>query len=105
MGVMKEIWQGSKILTKCAWFGSKFVIKNTPAALGMLWEVKKEINSALAQGLHDVKIEYKRNQLENKINQLNSPNKPINNVDDIAIRINDAVKKAQDAAREGRGNA
>lgn len=104
MSVIKEIWQGSKILTKCAWLGSKFVIKNTPAALGMLWEVKKEINSALAQGLHDVKIEYKRNQLENKINQLNSPIKPINNMDDIAMRVNDALKKVQDAEK-GKRNA
>ena len=104
MGVIKEIWQGSKILTKCALLGSKFVIKNTPAALGMLWEVKKEINSALAQGLHDVKVEYKRNQLETKIQRLNSPIKPINNMDDIAMRVNDALKKAQDV-KEGKRNA
>lgn len=104
MGIMKEIWQGFKILIQCSWLGGKFIAKNTPAALGMLWEVKKELNSALAQGLHDVKIEYKRNQLENKINQLNSPIKPINNMDDIAMRINDTLKKAQDA-KEGKRNA
>lgn len=104
MGVMKEIWQGSKILTKCAWLGSKFVIKNTPAALGMLWEVKKELNSALAQGLHDVKVEYKRNQLETKINQLNSHIKTINNIDDFAMNVQELSKKAREA-QEGRSNA
>lgn len=104
MSVMKEVWQGVKILTQFSWLGSKFVVKNTPAALGMLWEVKKEINSALAQGLHDVKVEYKRNQLETKINQLNSPFKPINNMDDFAMRVEDILKKAQDA-KEGKGNA
>lgn len=104
MSVMKEVWQGIKILTQFSWLGSKLVVKNTPAALGMLWEVKKEINSALAQGLHDVKVEYKRNQLETKINQLNSPFKPINNMDDFAMRVEDILKKAQDE-KEGKGNA
>lgn len=104
MSVMKEVWKGLKILTQFSWLGSKFVVKNAPTALGMLWEVKKEINSALAQGLHDVKVEYKRNQLETKINQLNSPFKPINNMDDFAMRVEDVLKKAQDA-KEGKGNA
>ena len=104
MGFMKEIWQGSKILTKCAWLGSKFDIKNTPAAIGMLWEVKKELNSALAQGLHDAKVEYKRHQLETKINQLNSPCKPINNLDDFAMNVQELLKNAREA-QEGRSNA
>lgn len=102
MGAMKDIWQGVKILTQFSWLGSKFVVKNTPAALGMLWEVKKEINSALAQGLHDVKIEYKRNQLETKINQLNLPIKPINN--DFGMSVEEILKKVHEA-KEGKGNA
>jgi len=67
MGAMKDIWQGVKILTQFSWLGSKFVAKNTPAALGMLWEVKKEISATVAQGLHDAHIEYKKNLLDQKI--------------------------------------
>lgn len=93
---MRDIVQGTRIITKCAWFVSKFVVKNTPAALGILWEVKKELNSVLAQGLHDAKIKYKRNQLENKIYQLNPPIEPMNDVNNFVTRINDAI--------EGRSN-
>lgn len=76
MGVAREVYNGVKILLKCTWFGSKFVVKNTPAALGMVWEVKKEINAALAQGVHDAKLEYQRHCLERKIEQLSVSKEP-----------------------------
>ena len=98
MGVIREIWQGTKILAQYTWLGSKFIIKNTPATLGMLWEVKKEINAALAKELHDAKVEYKRYQLENKINQL-QPTKKASSLDDLALEVQDLRKYLEEAKR------
>ena len=64
------LWQITKLFTKCTWYGSKFVVKNAPAAIGMAWEVKKEITKEIAQGLHEAKQTYKEMLIEQEIAKL-----------------------------------
>jgi len=67
------IWTITKLFSKCTWFGTKFVVKNTPAALGMAWEVKKEISNEIALSIQEVRKEQKILELENEIKALNNP--------------------------------
>ena len=66
------LWQITKLFTKCTWYGSKFVVKNAPAAIGMAWEVKKEITKET----HHPKImvatvrEYDYDEVSIKIDEL-----------------------------------
>ena len=64
------LWQITKLFTKCTWYGSKFVVKNAPAAIGMALEVKKEITKEIAQGLHEAKQAYKEMLIEQEIAKL-----------------------------------
>ena len=64
------LWQITKLFTKCTWYGSKFVVKNAPAAIGMAWEIKKEITKEIAQGLHEAQQTYKEMLLEQEIAKL-----------------------------------
>lgn len=64
------LWQITKLFTKCTWYGSKFVVKNAPAAIGMAWEVKKEITKEIAQRLHEGKQAYKEMLIEQEIAKL-----------------------------------
>ena len=64
------LWQITKLFTKCTWYGSKFVVKNAPAAIGMAWEIKKEITKGVAQGLHEAKQTYKEMLIEQEIAKL-----------------------------------
>lgn len=64
------LWQITKLFTKCTWYGSKFVVKNAPAAIGMAWEIKKEITKEIAQGLHEAKQTYKEMLIEQEIAKL-----------------------------------
>ena len=99
MGVVKDIWQGVKILMQFSWLGSKFVVKNTPATLGMLWEVKKEISNAVAQSLHDAHVEHKKNLLDLKIELMKKPpNKPLED----AIIVQETLLKAFDFRKGGK---
>ena len=64
------LWQITKLFTKCTWYGSKFVVKNAPAAIGMAWEIKKEITKEIAQGLHEAQQTYKEMLVEQEIAKL-----------------------------------
>jgi hypothetical protein len=46
------------------------VVKNTPAALGMAWEIKKEISQEIAKGIHEARKEQKALALEQEIKML-----------------------------------
>jgi aspartate/tyrosine/aromatic aminotransferase len=70
-----QVWTITKFLTGALWCTSKFVVKNTPAALGMAWEVKKEISNEIAQGIHEYQLEQKQLELENQIKQLKEAKK------------------------------
>ena len=70
------LWQITKLFTKCTWYGSKFVVKNAPAAIGMAWEIKKEITKGVAQGLHEAKQTYKEMLIEQEIAKLAEQKEP-----------------------------
>lgn len=70
------LWQITKLFTKCTWYGSKFVVKNAPAAIGMAWEIKKEITKEIAQGLHEAKQTYKEMLIEQEIAKLAEQKEP-----------------------------
>ena len=63
-------WSTLKLLCKCAWFGSKFAVKNAPAAIGMAWEIKKEITNEVLKGIDEVQRNLKEQSIEEQILQL-----------------------------------
>jgi hypothetical protein len=65
-----QAWVITKSITSFAWCGTKFVAKNTPAALGAAWEVKKEISNEIVKSIHEVKKEQKLLEIENEIKLL-----------------------------------
>lgn len=75
------LWQMTKLFTKCTWYGSKFVVKNAPAAIGMAWEVKKEITKEIAQGLHEAKQTYKEMLIEHEISKLAEQKAPSHQIE------------------------
>lgn len=75
------LWQITKLFTKCTWYGSKFVVKNAPAAIGMAWEVKKEITKEIAQGLHEAKQTYKEMLIEQEIAKLAEQKAPSHQIE------------------------
>jgi len=64
-------WSITKFISSFLWCSTKFVVKNTPTALSMAWEVKKEISNAIADEIQEVRKEQKQIALEEKILQLN----------------------------------
>ena len=69
------LWDVTKIITKFSWCSTKFIVKNTPTAIGVAWEIKKEISDNIAQGIHEVNQEKKKLDLENEIKLLNTTKK------------------------------
>ena len=67
------VWSITKFISSFLWCSTKFVVKNTPTALGMAWEVKKEISNTIADEIQEVRKEQKKIALEEKILQLNVP--------------------------------
>lgn len=70
-----QVFTIAKYLTKFAWIGSKFVVKNTPTVLGVAWEIKKEISNEIAQSIHEARQEQRQLALDEKIKALSLPNK------------------------------
>lgn len=70
------LWDATKMITKFTWFGTKFVVKNAPAALGMAWEIKKEISNEIAKAIQEGQKAHKENLLESKISSLKKTNTP-----------------------------
>lgn len=70
-----QVWSITKFLSSFLWCSTKFVFKNTPTALGMAWEVKKEISNAIAEEIQEAKKQQKQIALEEKIMQLQPPKK------------------------------
>jgi hypothetical protein len=68
------LWEITKVTSKCAWIGSKFIVKNTPAALGMAWQIKKEVSDSIVKAYQEGKKEYKTHLLESKIAELTKSN-------------------------------
>ncbi|KAB7884901.1 hypothetical protein GA417_10130 [Poseidonibacter ostreae] len=65
------VWSITKFISSFLWCSTTFVVKNTPTALGMAWEVKKEISNAIADEIQELRKEQKQIALEEKILQLN----------------------------------
>lgn len=70
-----QVWSITKFLTGFLWCSTKFVAKNIPAALGMAWEVKKEISNTIAEEINTARKKQKQLELEQKILQLQAPKK------------------------------
>lgn len=68
-----QIWSVTKFLTGLLWCSSKFVVKNTPAAIGMAWEIKKELSSVITEEIHAIRKEQKKLALEKKLLELERP--------------------------------
>lgn len=79
----EQAWSITKLLSSFLWGGTKFVVKNTPAALGMAWEVKKELSDGIAQTIHQANIEKKKLDLEDKILDLDQSKKDIKNTKEL----------------------
>lgn len=91
-----QIWCVTKFLTGALWGTTKFVAKNTPAALGMAWEVKKEISNAIAEEIHEARREQKQLALEEKILQLKAPESQYvsqKEIDEFIKELKDEYKK------------
>jgi hypothetical protein len=68
------LWGATKFITKATWVGSKFIVKNAPAALGMAWEIKKEISNGIVQAIQEGQKAHKENLLEQQISTLKQNN-------------------------------
>ena len=104
------LWQITKLFTKCTWYGSKFVVKNAPAAIGMAWEIKKEITKEIAQGLHEAKQTYKEALIQQEIAKLAEQQSPSRHIELNSIRGQERnraqevrlnlIKRAMDSTKE-----
>lgn len=66
----KQVWSISKFLILCSWQSAKFLFKYTPKALGIAWQVKKEISNEIAKSVHNTRQEQKQLALEEKIKSI-----------------------------------
>jgi len=71
------LWGATKLLTKATWCTTKFVAKNTPAAIGLAWEIRREISHGISEAIHETKQEQKRVALDKKILELMPPKKDV----------------------------
>ena len=90
------LWQITKLFTKCTWYGSKFVVKNAPAAIGMAWEIKKEITKGVAQGLHEAKQTYKEMLIEQEIAKLTEQKMPSSQIELNSVRLQEVIRAQRD---------
>ncbi|WP_121628738.1 hypothetical protein [Poseidonibacter antarcticus] len=72
-----KIWTITKFLTSCGWNTGKFVVKNTPTALGAAWEIKKEVTETIVDVHNEYIKEQKELAMEEKIKMLSKPIKDI----------------------------
>lgn len=70
-----QIWSVTKFLTSVIWFGTKFTVKNAPAALGMAWEIKKKISNEIAKEIQSAKKAHKEQKLEEELQMLKAQKK------------------------------
>lgn len=64
------LWSNLKLLCKCTWLGSKFAIKNAPTAIGMAWEIKKEMTNEVLKGIEEVRRSLQEQRIDEQIHQL-----------------------------------
>ncbi len=65
--VIYQVWVIFKSLVAFVWIIGKFIIKNVPAALGMLWEKRIEMGDGLIEGLEEAQVrQEKRKKLVKK---------------------------------------
>ena len=65
-----KIWTLTKILSIFTWSTGKFIAKNTPTAVGIAWEVKKEVSQEITAVIQEVIKEQKQLKLDEEIKQL-----------------------------------
>ena len=70
MGIMKDVFGVSVILTKALWETGKFVLKHTPEVIVTVAAVKREISDAVQEEYATYKKEQLNQQLENEIKLL-----------------------------------
>lgn len=64
------LWRATKFISKVTWIGSKFIVKNAPAAFCMAWEIKKEISNEIAQTIQEGQKFHKEDLLKQQISAL-----------------------------------
>ncbi len=64
------LWSATKFLSKSTWFVTKFVVKNTPTALGIAWQIKQEITNEIATSIQEERKAQKERLLEEQIASL-----------------------------------
>jgi hypothetical protein len=67
MGIMKDIFEITGLLAKGTFQATVFTVKNTPKAIGMAWQVKKELSEELSKVIHEVRLEQKKDAIEDKL--------------------------------------
>ena len=70
MGLIKDVFGVTVILTKAVWETSKFVVKHTPEVIVTIAAVKREISGAVQEEYAEYKKEQLSQQLENEIKLL-----------------------------------
>jgi len=65
-----KVWTVTKFLTACTWGTGKFIVKNSPTAIGIAREVKKGISEEIAIGIQEISKKQKQLKLEEKIKML-----------------------------------
>lgn len=68
-----KVWTVTKVLSIFTWCTGKFILKNAPTAIGIAWEVKKEISNEIVNGINAIRKEQKQLALDNKILSLKAP--------------------------------
>lgn len=68
-----SLWYAIKVITKFTWFSGKFIVKNTPTAIGVAWEVKKEITNEIVKVIDEVQKEQKQIAFDKKMLEISAP--------------------------------
>lgn len=70
MGLARELWAATAFCTKLTWCTGKFILKNAPAALGLVWEAKRELTKEIEKSVIEGQKKYKAFQIEQEIRAL-----------------------------------
>jgi len=65
-----KVWTVTKFLSEFTWCTGKFIAKNAPTAIGIAWEIKKEVSQEITIGIHEIAKKQKQIKMEEKIKML-----------------------------------
>ena len=64
------LWGLTKEVTKFTYESGKFIVKNTPTALGVMCEVKKEVSKEINLLANEISLEIEKSKREEKEKEL-----------------------------------